>query len=45
MLVQNCKTLCLYIGLNGGQCISNGPGFICRCPATHTGNRCEAPGK
>ncbi|CAF1628166.1 unnamed protein product, partial [Adineta ricciae] len=29
--------------LNGGQCVSNGAGFICNCPATFTGNRCEAP--
>lgn len=29
--------------LNGGQCAPNGPGFICNCPATFTGNRCEAP--
>ncbi|CAF4064985.1 unnamed protein product [Adineta steineri] len=29
--------------LNGGQCVSLGAGFICNCPATFTGNRCEAP--
>ncbi|CAF1550461.1 unnamed protein product [Rotaria sp. Silwood1] len=29
--------------LNGGQCIPNGPGFLCNCPATFVGNRCEAP--
>ncbi|CAF4429841.1 unnamed protein product, partial [Adineta steineri] len=29
--------------LNGGQCLTNGPGFICNCPATFAGNRCEAP--
>ena len=33
------------LGLNGGQCISAGAGFICSCPATFTGNRCEAPSK
>ncbi|UJR26457.1 hypothetical protein I4U23_007787 [Adineta vaga] len=31
--------------LNGGQCISSGQGFICNCPETHTGNRCEAPAR
>jgi len=36
---------CSYLGLNGGQCVVNGPGFICNCPVTFTGNRCEAPGK
>jgi hypothetical protein len=36
---------CFYLGLNGGQCVQNGAGFICNCPATFTGNRCEAPGK
>jgi len=35
-----------YLGLNGGQCIANTVGgFICHCPATFVGNRCEAPGK
>ncbi|CAF0902610.1 unnamed protein product [Rotaria sordida] len=29
--------------LNGGQCIPNGQGFLCNCPSTHVGNRCEAP--
>ncbi|CAF3682265.1 unnamed protein product [Adineta steineri] len=29
--------------LNGGQCLMNGQGFICNCPATFAGNRCEAP--
>lgn len=29
--------------LNGGQCISQGDGFICSCPSTFAGNRCEAP--
>ncbi|CAF1175475.1 unnamed protein product [Rotaria magnacalcarata] len=29
--------------LNGGQCMPNGQGFICRCPPRFTGNRCEAP--
>ncbi|CAM4790945.1 unnamed protein product [Rotaria magnacalcarata] len=28
---------------NGGQCVSLGQGFICNCPETFTGNRCEAP--
>ncbi|CAF3717646.1 unnamed protein product [Rotaria socialis] len=29
--------------VNGGQCVPIGQGFICNCPATFTGNRCEAP--
>ncbi|CAF0950672.1 unnamed protein product [Rotaria sordida] len=29
--------------LNGGQCVPLGTGFICHCPETFTGNRCEAP--
>ncbi|CAF1035730.1 unnamed protein product [Adineta ricciae] len=29
--------------LNGGQCIPSGQGFVCNCPETYTGNRCEAP--
>ncbi|CAF5192579.1 unnamed protein product, partial [Rotaria magnacalcarata] len=28
---------------NGGQCVPLGQGFICNCPETFTGNRCEAP--
>ncbi|CAF2480711.1 unnamed protein product [Rotaria sp. Silwood2] len=28
---------------NGGQCAPVGQGFICNCPETFTGNRCEAP--
>ena len=34
-----------FLGLNGGQCVPNGAGFVCNCPPTFTGNRCEAPGK
>lgn len=34
-----------FSGLNGGQCVPNGQGFICNCPSTFTGNRCEAPGE
>jgi hypothetical protein len=32
------------LGLNGGQCVPLGAGFVCNCPETFTGNRCEAPG-
>lgn len=32
------------LGLNGGQCVPAGAGFICNCPEAFTGNLCEAPG-
>ena len=39
------KWLYFVLGLNGGQCVPNGAGFLCNCPATFTGKRCEAPGE
>jgi hypothetical protein len=45
ILVLTSESIDFCLGLNSGECLQLGNGFICSCPTTFVGNRCEAPGR